>query len=165
MTKDEFAAAVTANEKKLYIAALSVVRNTEDARDAVASAVALAWERLDSLRDKSKFDGWLLQITYNEAKKMRRHGKEFVSLSDIEDSFSYGIDDGSVEFFDLLSSARLDNKSRQIIILRFFYGYDLNQTAEMLSKEGYEEPELFASSYADEMKLFAYLNTVEKKSA
>ena len=37
--------------------------------------------------------------------------------------------------------------------------------AEMLSKDGYEEPELFASSYADEMKLFAYLNTVEKKSA
>ena len=37
--------------------------------------------------------------------------------------------------------------------------------AEMLSKEGYEEPELFASSYADEMKLFDYLKAVEKKSA
>ena len=86
MTKDEFAVAVTVNEKKLYIAALSVVRNTEDARDAVASAVAHAWEKLDSLRDKNKFDGWLLQITYNEAKKMRRHGNEFVSLSDIEDN-------------------------------------------------------------------------------
>lgn len=132
MTKDEFAVAVTVNEKKLYIAALSVVRNTEDARDAVASAVAHAWEKLDSLRDKNKFDGWLLQITYNEAKKMRRHGNEFVSLSDIEDSFAYSPDNGSVEFFDLLSSARLDNKSRQIIILRFFYGYDLNQTAEMM---------------------------------
>ena len=132
MTKEEFAAAVTANEKKLYIAALSVVRNTEDAADAVASAVAHAWEHLDSLKDISKFDGWLLQITYNEAKKMRRHGKEFVSLSDIEDSFSYDMDDGSVEFFDLLSSARLDSKSRQIIILRFFYGYDLPRIAEML---------------------------------
>lgn len=37
--------------------------------------------------------------------------------------------------------------------------------AEMISKDGYEEPELFASSYSDEMKLFDYLNTVEKKSA
>lgn len=132
MTKDEFAVAVTANEKKLYIAALSVVRNTEDARDAVASAVALAWEKLDSLRDKEKFDGWLLQITYNEAKKMRRHGNEFVSLSEIEDSFAYGVDKSDIEFFDLLSSAKLDGKSRQIIILRFFYGYDLRQTADML---------------------------------
>lgn len=132
MTKDEFAAAVTANEKKLYIAALSVVRNTEDARDAVASAVAHAWEKLDSLRDADKFDGWLLQITYNEAKKLYRHGKEFVSLSEAEDLFSYGPDTGSVEFFDLLASARLDDRSRQIIILRFFYGYDLSQTAESL---------------------------------
>ena len=132
MTKDEFAAAVTANEKKLYIAALSVVRNTEDASDAVASAVAHAWEKLDGLKDDSKFDGWLLQITYNEAKKMRRHGKEFVSLSDIEDSFAYDMDTGTTGFFDLLSSARLDDKSRQIIILRFFYGHDLKKTADVL---------------------------------
>lgn len=131
MTKDEFAAKVTANEKKLYIAALSVVRNTEDARDAVASAVALAWEKLDSLRDKSRFDGWLLQITYNEAKKMRRRKNEYVSLSDIEDSFAGEADKSSLEFFDLLANARLDEKSRQIIILRFFYGYDLPETAKM----------------------------------
>ena len=132
MTKEEFAASVTANEKKLYIAALSVVRNTEDARDAVASAVAHAWEHLDRLRDPSRFDGWLLQITYNEAKKMRRHANEYVSLSEIEDSFACGTDNSSLEFFDLLSSARLDAKSRQIIILRFFYGYDLAETAKML---------------------------------
>ena len=37
--------------------------------------------------------------------------------------------------------------------------------AEMLSRNGYEEPELFASSCTDEMKLFDYLNAVEKKSA
>ncbi len=132
MTKEEFAASVTANEKKLYIAALSVVRNTEDAADAVASAVAHAWEKLDRLRDESRFDGWLLQITYNEAKKMRRHANEYVSLSDIEDSFAYSEDKSSIEFFDLLSSARLDGKSRQIIILRFFYGYDLPETAKMI---------------------------------
>ena len=53
-------------------------------------------------------------------------------MKKFKDSFAYSPDNGSVEFFDLLSSARLDNKSRQIIILRFFYGYDLNQTAEMM---------------------------------
>ena len=37
--------------------------------------------------------------------------------------------------------------------------------AEMLSKDGYEEPELFASSCKDEMLFFEYLNTVEKKPA
>lgn len=37
--------------------------------------------------------------------------------------------------------------------------------AEMLSKDGYEEPELFASSSKDESLLFDYLNTVDKKTA
>ena len=37
--------------------------------------------------------------------------------------------------------------------------------AEMLTKDGYEEPELFTSSCADEMKFFDYLNAVRKRSA
>ena len=37
--------------------------------------------------------------------------------------------------------------------------------AELLSKTGCEEPELFASSAKDEMEFFRYLATVEKKSA
>ena len=73
MTKQEFVSSVSANEKLLYIAAYSVVRNTEDAKDAVAAAIAKAWEKLDRLRDEDRFDGWILKITYNEAKKMLRH--------------------------------------------------------------------------------------------
>ena len=37
--------------------------------------------------------------------------------------------------------------------------------AEMLTKEGFEEPELFTSSCEDEMKFFRFLDTLEKKSA
>ena len=32
--------------------------------------------------------------------------------------------------------------------------------AEMIREDGINEPELFASSYKDEMKLFGYLNAV-----
>lgn len=131
MTKEEFAAKVCENEKKLYMAALSVVRNTEDARDAVASAVAHAWEKLGSLKDENKFDGWLLRITYNEAKKMRRHADEYVNFDEIKDAFVCEPDHSSFNFFDMLSSARLDGKSGQIIMLKFFYGYSLSEIADM----------------------------------
>ena len=50
--------------------------------------------------------------------------------------------------------------------------YDLKDPAqrylgisEMLRGEGISEPELFASSYKDEMKLFEYLRTVDSKVA
>ena len=37
--------------------------------------------------------------------------------------------------------------------------------AEMIRGKGINEPEIFASSYTDEMKLFDYLNATEKKIA
>ena len=37
--------------------------------------------------------------------------------------------------------------------------------AEMLTKEGYEEPELFTSSWKDDMPFFNYFDAVGKKSA
>ena len=130
MTKQEFVSAVTNNEKKLYVAAFSVVRNTEDARDAVSAAVTQAWEKLGRLKDEEKFDGWLLQITYNEAKKMLRHKKDRVSLDDISEP-SYE-DNSDLGFYEILSGAGLDEKSRKILIMRFVYGYELIDAAKML---------------------------------
>ena len=50
--------------------------------------------------------------------------------------------------------------------------YDLKDPAQrymgiaaLLSESGVNEPELFASSYKDEMKFFNYLNTVDKMIA
>ena len=37
--------------------------------------------------------------------------------------------------------------------------------AEMLTKDGWEEPELFTSCSADEMQIFSFLDRLEKKSA
>ena len=37
--------------------------------------------------------------------------------------------------------------------------------AEMLTKDGYEEPELFTSSCADDMQFFSLFDKLEKKSA
>jgi len=130
MTKEEFTSAVAANEKKLYIAAYSVVRNTEDAKDAVANATTCAWEKLGRLRDEEKFDGWLLKITYNEAKKLLRHNSDRVSLEDAREP-SYEENFSDMRFYDLLSAARLDEASRRILILRFFYGYELPEIAKM----------------------------------
>ena len=53
MTENEFVSRVKDQNKKLYLSALSVVKNAADAEDAVASAVAYAWEKLADLRDEN----------------------------------------------------------------------------------------------------------------
>ena len=129
MTSDEFAARVKDDEKKLYISALSVVRNAEDAKDAVASAVAYAWEKLDELRDENKFDAWLLKITYTEAKKIKKNTRAYEEISEFADAFSCGPDTEELEFIDLLSRSGLDTESKRILSLRFMYCYTLEEIA------------------------------------
>ena len=59
-----------------------------------------------------------------------------------------------------------------LVVTRRGTQYDLSDLAqrylgiaEMIREEGMNEPELFASSYKDEMQLFGYLKAVEKKPA
>ena len=135
MTKDEFAAAVTSKERKLYIAALSVVRNAEDARDAVADAVLYAWEHLRELKDENRFDAWLLRITYSQAKMIRRKNREYDSIDELSEMFSYDADTSELEFFDVLSSAKLDNDEREILTLYFLFGYTMPEIAEKIGRK------------------------------
>ncbi len=130
MTKEEFASKVSENDRKLYLYALSVVRNAEDAKDAVAGAVAYAWERLSELKDESKFDAWLLKITYREAIEIKRHNHPYEDVSELADAFSYAPDTGDMEFLDILSHAGLDEKTNRILTLKFMYMYTLEEIAE-----------------------------------
>ena len=49
----------------LYGTALRLARNTADAEDLVADAVAKAWQARESLKDASSFRGWIFRILTN----------------------------------------------------------------------------------------------------
>ncbi len=130
MTRDDFSARVKENEKKLYLYALSVVRNTEDAKDAVAEAVAYAWEKLSSLKNEDSFDVWLLKITQREAVELKKKRRAYVDVDELSDAFSYETDTSDLEFLDILCRAGLDKKTNVILTMRFMYGYTLEETAD-----------------------------------
>lgn len=125
MTKDEFARRVQENRKNLYLAALSVVRSPEDAKDAVSEAVTIAWEKLNRLKDDGKFDGWLLKILYNEAKDLYKRNKERLGEAVCDDAFYNDVGIEHVEFLDLLSRAGFDKDTMRILIMRFVYDMTL----------------------------------------
>ena len=130
MDREEFAARVQDRRKDLYMAALSVVRNAEDAKDAVSEAVASAWENLHKLKDDTKFDAWLLKILYNVSKDMYKKNRAYADLTELSASFSAGADMGNVEFFDLISRCGFDKNTLRILTLRFVYDYSLDETAQ-----------------------------------
>ncbi len=70
--REAFAALVTGCQGTLYAAAMAILRNEQDALDAVQDAILLAWRKLDTLRERRYFDTWLTRIVIRTAINQRR---------------------------------------------------------------------------------------------
>src|ERR1700721_2222077 len=59
-------------ERRVYAAALAILRNEHDAEDVAQEAVLKALANIRQFRAESRFSTWLIQITVNEALIRRR---------------------------------------------------------------------------------------------
>ena len=59
-------------ERRVYVMALSFLRNEADAEDAAQEAFLKAFRKLSSFRGEAKFGTWLVSITLNEARSRIR---------------------------------------------------------------------------------------------
>lgn len=62
---------------KVYRVAYYILRNEHDTKDIVQEAFVMGYNKMDSLRDPSKFESWICTIASNLAKtKYRKNKKE-----------------------------------------------------------------------------------------
>ena len=59
-------------EKRVYAAALALLRNEADAEDCAQEAMLKAFKNIRQFRFEAKFSTWLIQIAVNEARMRRR---------------------------------------------------------------------------------------------
>jgi len=77
-----FEAAVHAESGRLFAVAYSILRDPQDAQDAVQETMELAWRSWAALRDSSKRSAWLRQICVRRAIRTRRRLLPRVWLAD-----------------------------------------------------------------------------------
>jgi RNA polymerase sigma-70 factor (ECF subfamily) len=65
-------------ERRVYVAAASVLQNKADAEEAAQEAFLKAFVHLHSFRGDAKFSTWLIQIAVNEARGKRRKDHKFL---------------------------------------------------------------------------------------
>src|SRR5215212_7355947 len=74
---DAFAELAAAAISRLDSAAWLILRDPEQAADAVQNALVRAWRDLPTLRDPDRFDAWLHRLLVrscvDEARRLRRH--------------------------------------------------------------------------------------------
>jgi RNA polymerase sigma-70 factor, ECF subfamily len=139
-------------ERAVFVAAMSVVHNQQDAEDVAQEAVLKAFINLKSFRAESKFSTWLIQITINEARmKLRKDHAHLYESADEprtdDDGADYIPKDWAdwrdipsetlqrKELRDALSKAidDLDPKYREVLILRDVEGLSIAETAAALN--------------------------------
>src|SRR5438445_12053913 len=67
-----FEAAVLAEGGRLFAVAYSILRDAQEAEDAVQETMELAWRSWDTLREPSRRGAWLRQICVRRALRSRR---------------------------------------------------------------------------------------------
>lgn len=85
--KEAFDELVLRHRSQLYYMALPILKNSEDAQDAVQDAFLSAYQNLKSFRLDSKFRTWVIRILINAA-LMRRRSRKTVRKH-VDDTVSF----------------------------------------------------------------------------
>lgn len=128
MNGTEFEARIIQIRRKLYKTALLYLGSEALALDAVDETVYKALKGYQRLRQPEYFDTWITRILINECYNELRRQKRFRSLEELPET--------AEEVFDSLplkeAIRRLPKELKDVVILRYFAGYTLNETARAL---------------------------------
>jgi RNA polymerase sigma-70 factor (ECF subfamily) len=130
---DAFAALAGAAIARLDAAARLILRDPDQAKDAVQETLVRAWRDLPTLRSPDRFDAWLHRLLYraciDEARRLRRHRFD-VELTPIDspgtsDTASAAADRDQLE----RGFSRLEPEARALIVLHHYLDLPLPEVA------------------------------------
>ena len=124
-----YEAVVRAESGRLFAVAYSILRDPQEAEDAVQETMELAWRSWNALRDPSKRSAWLRQICVHRALRARRRLLPRLWLA--ESDFYRG----SPEEPDLdldRCYRRLSRQQRAVVTLHYEYGYSIDECAALI---------------------------------
>jgi RNA polymerase sigma-70 factor (ECF subfamily) len=133
---DAFAVLAGAALFRLDAAARLILRDPDQAKDAVQETLVRAWRDLPTLRSPDRFDAWLHRLLYraciDEARRLRRHHVD-VELTPI-DSPVVGDMTSSITDRDQLERgfSRLEPEARALIVLHHYLDLPLPEVAVVL---------------------------------
>lgn len=128
MNTESFARRIEQVRLKLYKTALLYLGNETAAMDVLDETVYKALKNIRRLRQPEYFDTWITRILINECHNENKRRKRFSLLEETPDP--------PVEDFDALplkeAIRKLPQDLKEVVILRYFAGYTLAETAEAL---------------------------------
>jgi RNA polymerase sigma-70 factor (ECF subfamily) len=111
---------------------MSILKNKDDADDAVCETVVKAYERIHKLNDCKYFKTWIMRILINQANDDYRRRNNVIYLNDItnEPQYEDAYDLGNDELNAAVASLSLEY--RTVITLYYFQEMRIKEIASVL---------------------------------
>ena len=136
-------------ERRVYAAALAILRNESDAEDVAQEAMLKALANIRQFRAEARFSTWLIQITVNEALMRRRRERKGMveGIDDRRDEEGEYTPRDFADWREIPSEAlerkevrqklgqalaSLDRKYREVFVLRDMEQLNIQETADAL---------------------------------
>ena len=132
LDKGSFCTLVIACQEIMFRTAKSILRQDEDAEDAVQEAICTAFERRDSLRELEKFRPWLLRILANKCYDTCRRRRPTVDLEDVADYLPAKSQDHTERLTLWQAVMSLSGDLRAAVTLFYYDGLSIREISGVL---------------------------------
>ena len=133
--RDAYEALARGVAPRLFAVASRILRDPDDAQDAVQQALVGIWLDLPSLRDPDRFEAWAYRIVIRQCSRATRRGTFRRSVVDVSETLAATADPAAeTALHDELTRAfaRLTPDHRAVVVLHHLVGLPLGEIAEIL---------------------------------
>ena len=132
IAKTWFCNMVHSYQSDLYRLAFHILKNKEDAEDAVQETLYRAYSSLGTLANPKYFKTWVIRILMNTAFEIQRKRKNNVDITDCAEIASQPEDITTAVMLEKAING-LDEKYRTIILLYYYENYSAKEISEILN--------------------------------
>ncbi len=128
--KEAFCQLMEQQGQSMYKIAKAILRNDEDAADAMQETVLTCWEKIGTLKKDRYFQTWLTRILINNCNMICRQRARSVPEENLPETPAQEEGYLNAEWEEFLNC--LDEKFRTVIMLYYVQGFKTKEIAEIL---------------------------------
>ena len=132
--KEAFSRLIGEVEIKLYKTAMAILKNDDDACDAIQETLISAYKKIDTLQTKEYFKTWIIRILINKCYDMIRMNRKVVNINE-------RLRENTENFYEMycveseLESIlkKIDSDLRTVTVLYYYDDLSINEIANILN--------------------------------
>lgn len=131
--RKEFIELINKNKLKLYKTAISILKNDEDANDAIQDTLYSAWKNINTLKEKKYFTTWIIRILINKCYDTIKQNKKIIYMND-------NIAENKLEYYDTYKVEsslegilnKLEEDLREVTVLYYYDDLSVMEISNIL---------------------------------